>query len=464
MGPPEDSLNAKLKRLRREGSAVAPAVKSSGPKPPASPALLRLRQRLRTRGAAYSEEVGEENGLRTLGMPDQLTATDTPGGIIHGRTRVLLQDHLHGSWRLDEAWNVNSRSFSLLTQDKALGSVVARDAIFLDTETTGLSGGSGTWVYMVGLGRFLKDGSFEVWQGFLRGPEGEKPFLAEVLRRIGEARSLVSFFGKSYDQHRLLDRFRLQGFASPFEGRPHLDLYHPLKRICGGQGGSPYGDHKLQTLEHHLCGLTRTDDLPGSAAPEAWFDFLGDRPHRLEGVFEHNYLDVLSLVTLFGHLGRSLNGFRADGGELAGSVSLRRIALARALMGKGEPEGALVFLDQASPRDTSWEEALLLERLRGECLLLVGDRAGGESLLTRVQARAQAGCSTSKVSSRVPLEASQLLARSALSRDDVSLAREAIGWAADWLVRAPALARHRQQQQILEGRLQRKTRPQGLGA
>jgi uncharacterized protein YprB with RNaseH-like and TPR domain len=118
--------------------------------------------------------------------------------------------------------------------------------------------------------------------------------------RIASASVLVSFFGKSFDRHRLEDKMRLHGVTPPFDGTVHLDLYHPLRRAHRGR----YENCRLKTLEKELVGFVRPDDLPGSFAPAAWFDFLGGRPHRLEGVFRHNADDVLSLAALMSHLAR----------------------------------------------------------------------------------------------------------------------------------------------------------------
>ena len=184
-------------------------------------------------------------------------------------------------------------ALALCARDPSLADASLADALYLDTETTGLSGGAGTYVFLVGLGSFTPAG-FEVWQGFLADPAHERALLAEVAERIARAPLLVTFFGKSFDRHRLEDKMRMHGVTPPFTGKPHLDLYHPLRRLHGAS----LPDARLRTMEHALCGVERADDLPGSFAPAAWFDFLAGRAHLLEGVFAHNADDVLSLVTL----------------------------------------------------------------------------------------------------------------------------------------------------------------------
>ena len=253
----------------------------------------------------------------------------------------------HGTWALQEAFDAEPDTWALLTGQPELASVHARDAVYLDTETTGLAGGVGTFVWMVGLGRFLADGGFEVWQGYLPGPEAEVPFLTAVAERIAAAGSIVSFFGRSYDQHRLLDRLRVHGLPSPFEGRLHLDLFAPLRRLVGDS----LPNHKLQTLERGLCGHERVDDLPGAAAPEAWFDSLAGRAHRMEGVFRHNLEDVLSLATLHGAGGRALAGQRANGEALAGCPDRRRLGLGSAALERRDPARAAALIGERPPAE-----------------------------------------------------------------------------------------------------------------
>ena len=262
--------------------------------------------------------------------------------------------HRHGGWSLGEAESADARAFALLTGDPALAAVDLARALFLDTETSGLSGGAGTWVFLVGLGGFEPDASgvarFVVWQGFLAEPAAESDLLREVARRIREASAVVSFFGKSFDRHRLEDKMRIHGIEPPFQGKPHLDLYHPLRRLYRPRSGSGLEDGRLRTFERVLCGVERANDLPGSFAPAAWFDFLHGRPHDLEGVFRHNLDDVLSLVTLAAHLSRALVETRAGGLPLDGPGGCRALGIARSLALAREHGEALAWFERALER------------------------------------------------------------------------------------------------------------------
>lgn len=215
------------------------------------------------------------------------------------RTLTFERAHRHGSFALDELFATSCTKLAELARDERIAGVDLERAVFFDTETTGLSGGAGTYVFLVGMGRFIAD-RFELWQGFLPHPADERSLLEEVAERIADASAILSFFGKSFDRHRLEDKMRLHGITPPFESSIHLDLYYPLRRAHRGK----FENCRLKTLERELAGVQRADDLPGSFAPAAWFDFLARRPHQLEGVFRHNADDVLSLVALATHLGR----------------------------------------------------------------------------------------------------------------------------------------------------------------
>lgn len=350
------SLRDDLRRLRRE----APRPEASAP-PPSG-----LRERLARRAgrAAPAMEApsaaagGAADAWLAAGPPADLVEERGALGPVAARRTHLPAGHRHGDFRLEEIDHARGEEFSLLTGDPALAGLDLRRAVYLDTETTGLSGGAGTYVFLIGLGRFAPGGGFEVWQGFLPGPEDEAALLAEVAARLADASGLVSFFGKSFDRHRLEDKMRAHGVEPPFAALAHLDLYHPLRRLYRGA----HEDGRLKTLEAALCGLERPDDLPGSQAPAAWFDHLAGRAHRLEGVFRHNLDDVLSLVTLAAHLGRSGSERRAGGGPLAGDGATRALGLARAEAGRGDRERALSWMDRALERGAGPRRELELER------------------------------------------------------------------------------------------------------
>ncbi|MEX1024360.1 MAG: ribonuclease H-like domain-containing protein, partial [Planctomycetota bacterium] len=291
-------------RLRRQRRDPPRAVTSPEPRAASGRPLPEwLRRNLGARSAT-TMGAAATTGVDAV-VDEPLELVSAPGGWC-ARTRDFRVEHRHGDWPLGDVLVVDRDFAARFTGDDALLGFDFRNAVYLDIEATGLSGGAGTIPFLVALGTF-EETSFRLWQGFLRGPEDEAALLDEVARRVRAASGVVSFFGKSYDRHRLEDKMRLYGIAPPFDATPHLDLYHPLARLVKGT----LPDAKLQRLERELCGVTRSDDLPGSFAPAAWFDFLRRRPHRLEDVFRHNEDDVLSLVVLAAHLGSTERGARA---------------------------------------------------------------------------------------------------------------------------------------------------------
>ncbi len=167
-----------------------------------------------------------------------------------------------------------------------------RRHVYLDTETTGLSGGSGTLAFLVGMA--VVEGNAIVLRQFLMTRfAAETDLLTVFANSLEPGDRLVSYNGKSYDLPLLISRFRMQGLIHPFDGLQHLDLLYPVRRLFGRR----WTDCRLTTLEKNLLGFTRIDDLPGSEAPAAWFDFIrSGRSAALAKVVEHNRQDIFSLA------------------------------------------------------------------------------------------------------------------------------------------------------------------------
>ena len=353
-----EDLTGRLRRLRRDERGVSGPASSRAELPERARRLLAGRERRSASEVAAGREP-EREGARTVGRPAGLERRANAQGSFAVRTRRFADGHRHGAWRLDEVDAARMDGVVLLAKDPALEGLDPRDACYLDIETTGLSGGAGTMAFLVALGTFEEHG-FVLYQGFLEGPEEEAALLADVAERIARRAWLVTFFGKSFDRHRLEDKMRVHGIEPPFAGRPHLDLYHPLRRLYGGA----WGDGRLSTLERELCCVQREDDLSGRYAPEAWFDYLAGRAHRLEDVFRHNEDDVLSLVVLAAHLGRVGVEERARGGDLGGSSAHRAVGLARRLAEERRQGESLVWLERALARGAVPARPLQLFRAR----------------------------------------------------------------------------------------------------
>lgn len=164
---------------------------------------------------------------------------------------------------------------------------------FLDTETTGLAGGTGTHVFLVGIGRFVGP-TFHVRQVFMRHPGEEYGLLGHTEAALHDEATLVTFNGRTFDMPLLETRYRMHRKAAP-EVETHLDLLHPARRIWRHRLASC----SLGTLEREVLGVTRMRDAPGWMIPQLYFAFLRTRDiEPLEPVFSHNRMDVLSLARL----------------------------------------------------------------------------------------------------------------------------------------------------------------------
>src|SRR2546425_1083201 len=177
----------------------------------------------------------------------------------------------------------------------------SRGLLFLDTETTGLAGGTGTYTFLVGVGRLDGD-RFIVEQYFMRDFDEEPALLAALVPLLEQAAGVVTFNGSAFDLPLLETRFVLARRRWP-PRLPHLDLLRPARRIFAPR----CADCRLTTLEREVLGLEREDDVPGALIPTLYFDFLRSRRAApLARVFDHNRHDVLSLVALLGWFGRAL--------------------------------------------------------------------------------------------------------------------------------------------------------------
>lgn len=167
--------------------------------------------------------------------------------------------------------------------------------LFLDTETTGLAGGTGTYAFLVGAG-WLEDDRFVVTQYFMRDLDEEPALLAALAPILERAEALVTFNGGGFDVPLLETRFVLARKRWP-TALPNLDLLRPARRVWT----ACFDDCRLATLERAVLGLERGSDVPGALIPSLYFDWLRlRRASPLARVFAHNRDDILSLAALLG--------------------------------------------------------------------------------------------------------------------------------------------------------------------
>ena len=175
---------------------------------------------------------------------------------------------------------------------------------FIDTESTGLSGGTGTYAFLIGVGRFI-DKDFHLTQLLMRDPIEEAAQLYALEQLLAPCDAIVTFNGKSFDLPLLRTRYITHRWPDPFTDYPHIDLLHLSRRLWRDRLPS----RTLGNLEHHILGMIRTDeDIPGWEIPQIYFNFLntGDAT-LLKQVIYHTAMDIVSLAALFNHTARLLS-------------------------------------------------------------------------------------------------------------------------------------------------------------
>jgi hypothetical protein len=192
------------------------------------------------------------------------------------------------------------------------------DLLFFDLETTGLSGGAGILAFLAAFARPVPGGALQVNQYLLLDYPGEGDFLEALLAEFRPGQSLVvSYNGKSFDSQILKIRCRMNGMEAP--DFFHADLLHPARRLWK----AVLPNCSQAEIEGAILGLRRQGDIPGALAPEIWFGFLktgetGD----LEGIADHNLMDVRGLAAVFSAMVRIASNpegssYRADTEQLA---------------------------------------------------------------------------------------------------------------------------------------------------
>ncbi len=245
---------------------------------------------------------GQAGALYELEGPPEDLAKLIGGEIVtsvHGeflqRDATYRLDARVGRTSLEKLVNALPDAARILTASVDLDGFDPRNAAFIDTETTGLSGGAGTAAFLVAVG-FIEGEAFIVRQYFMRDFHEEKALIRAVERDLERFDTIVSFNGKQFDVPLLESRFRLQRRVFRQTNR-HLDMLHPGRRLWKARLESC----SLQSLERGVLGFHREDDIPGAFIPERYFEYLRRKDGRLMvQVLEHNLQDIVSLAALTG--------------------------------------------------------------------------------------------------------------------------------------------------------------------
>jgi hypothetical protein len=243
--------------------------------------------------------------------------------------------------------------------------------LFLDTETTGLAGGTGTYAFLVGIA-WWDAGGLQMEQFFMRDFTEEYSLLHELAERVAERPVLVTFNGKSFDWPLLENRFAMTRSIMAPKLAAHLDLLHPARALWKLRLGSV----RLVELEQHVLdaprlGWHRDDDISSALIPQFYFDYLrGGHAEPLAGVVKHNQMDLRGLAALFG----KMNEMLSESADAANDIeSLDLFGLSRFLQRRGESGRAQSACAQAlaiglpaEVRPRAQRELALMAKRRGE--------------------------------------------------------------------------------------------------
>lgn len=313
-------------RLRRMRTGCPPA-----PTGGSSPSKLGFAERIeRIRGPGRTHD--RSGIVTTRQLAEVLGARQLAPGVLLIEQRLAAAS-LHGKVRLDGC--IDAVKALRHTDDVDPGRWM-----FLDTETSGLAGGTGTWVFLVGCLTIDKVASdtgepieFVLHQYLLTRLDAEAAYLDALRCEFERSELMLSYNGKTFDLPLLASRFRLAGQSLSVSAIAHLDLLFYTRRAFSGI----WPNCRLATAETNLLDLVRNDDLPGSEAPGAWLGWLRrGETGRLAAVVRHNRYDVLSLAALTTPLAASFADPITTGAHVLSIARYHRV--------RGEPEQALAIL------------------------------------------------------------------------------------------------------------------------
>jgi uncharacterized protein len=285
------------------------------------------------------------------------------GGMI---CRTNRGEHIAVEERLPAPTAVRPapEAIALLCDAPPAGAEDSERWLFLDTETTGLAGGTGTYAFLVGLAWWDSMG-FTVRQLFMRDPRDEPSLLAELMEHLAQRRVLVTFNGKSFDWPLLETRFRMARMGLIPLPVVHLDLLHPARQLWRHGVKSA----ALSELERNVLGIAREDDISSAEIPRIYFDFLrGSGTDQLAAVFRHNRLDLAGL----GRLTLRVLSLLADA-DAAQADAVELYGLSRIIQRRGDPEHAARLYERSlheglplAAATTARRELALLAKRKGD--------------------------------------------------------------------------------------------------
>jgi hypothetical protein len=259
-------------------------------------------------------------------------------------------------------------------------------AAYFDTETTGLSTGAGTVIFMAAVGR-VEGARVTVRQFLLPDYPYEPALLRALAADLATSTRLVTYNGRTFDMPMLAARLTVHGLFHEQSTLPaaHDDLLPVARRLFR----RPLGGARLSDVEAGVLGVRRTSDCSGSEVPGRYFGYLrGGSPDILAEVLDHNFQDVVSLALLEAELCR----LRGGGWREARVLDPRGMALD--LLRAGAVGDALELVEAAQAGDSDPAEANALRKVAGRLLIALGEVERAEQLWTLGTRRASVDAAT----------------------------------------------------------------------
>ncbi len=259
-----------------------------------------LSEQLKKLGVSLGKEKSFKSSQKAS-FPIERVVSGRFKDVIFGETfvheEIYQKDYVHGEKPLHPTTPI--RVLCEWADASHLSIEHLENLVFLDTETSGLAGGTGTYAFEVGLGRFTPEG-FHLAQFFMRHPGEEDALLAGLIEFMDGMEAVVTYNGKSFDIPLLNTRYTMMGMTTPFENIAHFDLLHLARRLWRMRLES----RTLGSIETNILGLRRSEEeVPGYMIPEMYFEYLKTKDARpMAGIFYHNAVDILSLTGLFSHM------------------------------------------------------------------------------------------------------------------------------------------------------------------
>jgi uncharacterized protein len=332
--------------------------------------LANLRRRIARIDRKWTAEAPERPRFRPDPRPARYFVEELMSGEVvrtslgeHFEAEKLFECHRrHGSMDIANLHELPADLLESLSDGTIQSSHPTKWA-FLDTETTGLAGGTGTYAFLIGVGS-IEPAGFRLRQFFMRDHGEEASLLRRLSEHLAQFDVLITYNGKTYDQPLLETRFRMARAPHPFERLAHLDLLFGARRLWKLRLESC----RLVELENQILGVERQGDLPGEMIPYYYFEYLRtQQAFRLVPIFHHNAIDILSLACLTAVVPFA---FRAPE-ETAFRHGADVIGLARWVLKSGRGEQALRLfrraVDLGLPDDllfkTMWDIGTMEKRL-----------------------------------------------------------------------------------------------------